>query len=112
MVSKEQVIRALRTYIDNDVLPHAEGNYKIIMNLVKVALTHRADSIFEALKKNSFISMLGVIDEQDCVDMETLVQMLTEGLGTNEFTFKFKVLSSEYVMHISVADIQAIKRYV
>lgn len=112
MASKEQIIKALRMFIDNDMLPKAEGNYKIILNLAKAALSYRADAVFDAIKHNSLVSMLGVIDEQDNVDVDTLSHILMEGLSSNEYTLKFKLLSSEYVMHISAADIQTIKRYI
>ena len=112
VASKEQIIKAIRTFIDNDMLPKAEGNYKIILNLAKAAMTYRADNIFNSLKDNALISMLDVVDEHDNIDVEVLSQILTEGLGSNEFTLKFKFLTSEYTMHFSAADIQTIKRYV
>lgn len=112
MVSKEQIIKAIRTFIDNDMLPKSEGNYRILLNVAKAALNYKADTIFDAIKTNSFISMLGVVDEHDNVDIELLSQILTEALGSNEFTLNFKVLTNEYVMHFSAADIQTIKRYI
>ena len=112
MANKEEIVKAIRMFIDNDALPKAEGNYKIILNLAKSALIHRADAVFNAIKNNSLISMLGVIDEHDNVDIDALVQILSDGLGSNEFTLKFKVFTSEYVMHFSAADIQTIKRYI
>lgn len=112
MTSKEQIIRAIRTFIDNDMLPKAEGNYKIILGLAKAALIHRADAVFETIKNSSLVSMLGVIDDHDNVDVDMLSQILSEGLSSNEFELKFKFLTSEYIMHISAADIQTIKRYI
>lgn len=111
MTTKEQFIKAIHTFIENDMLPKASGNYKIILNTARVALQRKPDAIFELIKNNSLISMLDVIDEQDYVDVETLATILSEGFGSDEFGFNFKIFGKEYVMHFSAADIQTIKRY-
>lgn len=111
MTSKEQFIKAIHTFIENDMLPKATGNYKIILNIVKVAMQYKAAAIFDAVKKNSFISMLNIIDDHDNVDIEMLTQILSEGFGSEEFCFTFDFFGKEYAMHFSAADIQTIKRY-
>ena len=112
MANKEQLIKAIYRFIDNDMLPKAEGNYKIILGIVKSAINHRADKVFEAIKKNSVVAMFDIIDEQDNVDVDTLCKILTDGMGSNEFTLSFKVFTSTYDMHFSAADVQTIKRYI
>ena len=111
MATKEQLTQAIHTFIDNDMLPKAEGNYKIILGVAKAALRFKPDSVFEVIKNNSAVKMLGVIDEYDNIDMETLVKILSEGFGSEEFCFTFRVLGKEYAMHFSAGDIQTIKRY-
>jgi len=112
MASKEQLIKAIYTFIDNDMLSKAEGNYKIILGIAKAAINHRADRVFNAIKNNSLVSMFDIIDEHDNVDVDTLAKVLTDGMGSNEFTLSFKVLTSTYSMHFSAADVQTIKRYI
>lgn len=111
MATKEQLMKAISTFIENDMLPKAEGNYKIILNVAKVVMQHKPDRVFEVIKKNSIIEMLGVIDEHDNIDMDTLVKILSDGFGSEEFSFVFSFFGREYVMHFSAADIQTIKRY-
>lgn len=111
MATKEQLMKAIHTFIENDMLPKAEGNYKIILGVAKAALHFKPDSVFEVIKKNSIVEMLGVIDEHDNIDMDTLVKILSEGFGSEEFRFAFRALGKEYAMHFSAADIQTIKRY-
>lgn len=111
MATKQQLISAVDTFIQNDVLPKAEGNYKIILNIAKVALHYKPDSVFDLIKKNTLISMLGVIDEHDNVDIDMFAKILSEGFGSDEFSFTFNVFGREYTMHFSAADIQSIKRY-
>lgn len=111
MVTKTELLNAISLFIDNDMLPKAEGNYKIILRAAKVAMQYKPDLVFERIKNNSLVSMLGVIDEQDNVDADMLAKMLTEGFGSDELSFSFAFFGKEYTMHFSAADIQTIKRY-
>lgn len=111
MATKDQLMKAVHTFIENDMLPKAEGNYKIILGIAKAALQFKPDSVFDVIKKNSIVEMLDVVDEHDNVDVDTLVKVLSEGFGSEEFCFAFRVLGKEYTMHFSAADIQTVKRY-
>ena len=111
MISKERLITAIYKFIDNDMLPKAEGNYKIVLGIAKAAINYKADKVFEAIKNNSVVSMFEVIDSNDNVDLDTLCNILVDGMGSNEFTLSFKVFTSTFDMHFSAADIQTIKRY-
>lgn len=111
MINKEQFIRAIKAFIENDMLPKAEGNYKIILNTARVAIHYKPDTVFDLIKKNSLISMFDVIDEHDNIDVEMLAKILSEGFGSEEFSFTFNIFGREYKMHFSAADIQTIKRY-
>ena len=112
MATKEQLIKAIYRFIDNDMLPKAEGNYKIVLGIAKSAINYKSDKVFEAIKNNSMISMFDIIDENDNVDVDALCEILTQGMGSEEFTLSFKMFTSTYDMHFSAADIQTIKRYI
>lgn len=112
MVSKDQLLRGILAFIDNDMVPNAEGNYKIILRMAKAAILLKPDSVFETLKNNTFVSMLGVINEHHHIDVDTLARMLSEGIGSDEFTIKFKLLGSDYVLAFSAGDIMSAKRYI
>jgi hypothetical protein len=111
MVTQEQFVNAICVFIDNDMLPKAEGNYKIILNIAKAAMRIKPSIIFDVLKNNSFISMLNVVDEYNNVDADMLAKILTEGLGSDEITLTFGFFGNEYNMHFSAVDIQTVKRY-
>lgn len=112
MITKEQLVDAICEFIDDDMLPKADGNYKILLNTAKVALRYKPDSILKFLKSNSFISMFDIIDDNDNIDMDLLVKILSEGFGSDEFSYVFNFFGKEYALHFSAADIQTIKRYV
>lgn len=54
MATKEQLMKAIHTFIENDMLPKAEGNYKIILNIAKAAMQHKPDLIFEKGQRQFF----------------------------------------------------------
>ena len=111
MVTKEQFMKGLYDFIERDMVPKSSGNYKIILNVAKAAIKHNPDAVFNTIKANGFISMLGVFDENDHIDVESLSHILSEGFGSDEFEFGFKFLGKEYCLHLSGTDIQTLKRY-
>lgn len=111
MATKEQFMNAISSYIEHDMLPNASGNYKIILNIAKAAMQHAPDAVFDRIKNNSLISMLGVIDEQNNVNTDLLATVLASGFGRDEFAFSFAAFGKEYTLHFSADDVQTIKRY-
>lgn len=111
MVNKEQFMNAIHTFIENDMLPKASGNYKIILNTAKAAIRHNPDGVFNLIKNNQLVSMLNVIDSNNMVDVGTMGKILSEGFGSDEFEFSFNIFGKEYTMHFSAGDIQTIERY-
>jgi hypothetical protein len=93
------------------MMPKAEGNYKILLGIAKAAINYKGDKVFEAIKNNSVVAMFEVIDSDNRVDLDSLCNILVDGMGSNEFTLSFKVFTSTFDMHFSAADIQTIKRY-
>ena len=112
MVNKEQLMRGILAFIDNDMIPAAEGNYKIILRMAKAAIMLKPDSVFDLIKNNTFVSMLGVINERNCIDIDTFARMLSEGIGNDEFSMRFKLLGSDYVFAFSASDVMSVKRYI
>lgn len=111
MVNKERFLHAVSTFIENDMVRDAKGNHKIILGIAKAAIRRNPDGVFNALKDNGFVSLLGVIDDHDNVDVDMLVDILSEGFGSDEFSIKFHLLGTEYNIHLSASDMQTIKRY-
>lgn len=111
MLSKEQFITGIHSYISNDMLPKAVGNNKIILRTIQAAARRNPDGLFNFIKNNPIFNMLNVFDEHDNVDIDTFADILTEGFASDEFEFKYNLLGKEYLMHFSAADIQTIKRY-
>lgn len=111
MVNKHQVINGVIQFMDNHMIPRAEGNYKIILRIARSGMQIVPDKIWDAIKGNSLVEMLDVI-KGDEVDLDLLCHILTDGFASDEFSLGFKVLTSEYKIILSGEDIKTVKNYI
>lgn len=111
MVHKNQVISGIIQFMDNQMIPKAEGNYKIILRMARTGLQIAPEKIWEAVKNNTFVEMLGVVNGDE-IDIDSLVRILTEGMGSDEFNLGFKILGGEYKIFLSAEDIRTAKSYI
>ena len=111
MVHKNQVINGIMSFMDNHMIPKAEGNYKIILRTAKAGMMLAPEKVWEIIKNNSLIEMIGIV-EDDTIDIRLLADILAEGLNGDEFALTFNVLGSTYKMHLSKDDIHTLKNYI
>lgn len=112
MATKHQVQNGIILFMDNHMIPEAKGNYKIILRGAKAVMAIKFDSIFEALKNNTLISMAGIIDDADNVDITAAARILHDAFGSDEFSYSFSFLGETYSIHLSADDIGTIKNYI
>ena len=112
MANKHQVINGVILFMDNHMIPKAEGNYKIILRAARAGMQFAPDTIWNAIKSNSLIEMLGVINEEDHVDINSLARILSEGIGTDEFCLGFDVFGQDYKIYITGEDVHTLKSYI
>ena len=111
MVHKNQVINGVIAFMDNNMIPSAKDNYKIILRTARAGIAIAPEKIWDYIKDNAIISMTGAIQE-DQVDIDLLAKILTEGFGADEFHMGFKLLGGEYKIFLSGDDIRALKSYI
>lgn len=111
MVHKNQVINGVMAFMENQMIPHAEGNYKIILRTAKAGMMLAPEKVWELIKGNTLIDMIGVVDG-DTIDIRLLADILSEGFSGDEFTLAFDLLGSSYKIHLSKDDIHSLKNYI
>lgn len=112
MANKHQVINGVILFMDNHMIPKAEGNYKIILRAAKAGMQIAPDKIWNAIKSNSLIEMLGVVSADDQVDLNNLARILSEAIGTDEFCLGFDVLGQDFKIYITGEDVHTLKNYI
>lgn len=72
MVTYEQVITGLSKFIDSEIISQLTGNSKILLGIGAGVALKKSDVLFNNLRNNNAIKMLGIIDEEGHIDIETL----------------------------------------
>ena len=112
MVNKRQVINGIIAYMDNHMIPHAEGNYKIILRTAKAGMVVVPDKFWDLIKNNTLVTMTGAIVDDEHIDIESFSRIISEGFGNDEFNFVLDVLGQEYRIYLKAEDIHALKNYI
>lgn len=111
MVHKNKVINGVMAFMDSNMIPNADGNYKIILRTARAGMAIAPDKIWNIIKDNAIIAMTGAVNEE-YVDVDLLARILTEGFGNDEFNLGFRFLGEGYKICLSGDDIRTLKSYI
>lgn len=111
MVHKDKVISGVMAFMDNNMIPSAKDNYKIILRTIRSGMAIAPEKVWNLIKDNAIIAMTGAV-EGDYVDVDLLARILMEGFGGDEFSLGFKLLGGEYKIFLSGDDIRSLKGYI
>ena len=111
MVHKDKVISGVMAFMDNNMIPNAKDNYKIILRTIRGGMAIAPERVWHLIKDNAIIAMTGAVEE-DYVDVDLLARILMEGFGSDEFSLGFKLLGGEYKIFLSGDDIRSLKGYI
>ena len=76
MIPYNQVVNGVTKYIDNEILPKVEGLSKIAVGIMLAGAVKRGDSIIEQIKAIPVVKMIGIVDDENRVDIETIYEEL------------------------------------
>ena len=111
MVNKHQVINGIMAFMDNNMIPTAKDNYKIILRTVRAGMSIAPDKFWDLIKDNAIIAMTGAVDG-DRVDIDLLARILADGFGSDEFSLGFKLLGGDYKIYLTGDDVRVLKSYI
>lgn len=110
-MNKHQILNGVVAYINNEMIPNAKANDRIILRGARELVSLRFDHIFEALRNNSFVAMAGLINGDD-MDIEATARIASEAIGTDEFVIPINFLGLKFDFALSASDIATIKSYI
>lgn len=76
MVPYNQVVNGITKYIDNEIVPKVEGLSKLAVGIMLASAVKRGDGIVAQMKAIPFVKMLGIVDDDNRVDVETIYEEL------------------------------------
>lgn len=76
MIPYNQVVNGVTKYIDSEILPKVEGLSKIVVGVVLAGAVKKGDALVEQIKAIPIVKMIGIVDDENRVDIETIYEEL------------------------------------
>lgn len=83
MVSVDKIEQGVADYLDAELMPQIKGDgfEKVVVGTATSLLIRRSGKIIEGYKDNKFVKMLGIMDDEGNVDVETLKDELKKNIS-------------------------------
>ena len=92
MYSYAQVINGLTRFIDNDIVPKVNGWQKWVIGGGAGLILSNAKNVFNQLKDNDVVKLLGVIDEDDYIDVDKIYREFKKQASKTDITLNIPML--------------------
>ena len=109
MYDLRQIIKGLSMFVDNDILPKVSGWQKWVIGAGMGVALDKSVNIFEELKNNEMVKMLGIIDRNDNVDVDTLYKEIKKQAQKSSVTFNIPMLG---ILTLNDKDVDKIYEYI
>jgi DNA-binding transcriptional regulator LsrR (DeoR family) len=94
MYDYNKVINGVAKYIDDEIVNKITGWQRwVVGSGVGIALSN-ATNVFNQLKNNEFVKMLGVIDEKDRIDVDKIYKELKKQAQKGAITFNAPMIGA------------------
>lgn len=82
MVSVDKIEKGIANYLDGELMPQLQGNgvEKVIIGTAASLFIHRAGAVIEGYKDNKIVKMLGIMNENGDIDVDTLVEEVKKNI--------------------------------
>lgn len=96
MVSVNKIEQGLANYIDAELMPQVgrNGLEKVLIGTTVSLFIRRSGSIIESYKDNKMVRMLGIMDEDGNVDVDTLVEELKKNISKDGVKVELPVIGT------------------
>lgn len=109
MVTLQQVQHGLSQFVSNELTSKMTGAQKWIFGAGAELYIGNIASIFDKLKAHPMVSALGVIDEQDQIDIDKLYQVVLKQADQSPMTIDIPMVGA---FTFGRADVEALYRYI
>lgn len=94
MYNLGQVVRGISEYLDNEIVYKISGWQRWVVGAGLGVSLNRSTEIFNELKKNEIVKTLGLIDNDDKIDVDTIYKELVKQAKKGAITFNLPMIGS------------------
>lgn len=109
MVNVGQVQNGITRYLDNEIVKNMTGWQKWTFGAFGAIAVSRAGDIFETLKNNQMVAALGVIDNNDMIDIDTIYREFKRQAQAGAITIDVPVLGA---LSLNETDVDKMYNYI
>lgn len=108
MYNYNRVMSGVTKYIDNEIVSKLnDWRGWVLGGALGISLS-KFDTVFEELKKNGFVKMLGVV-QGDMIDVDTIYKELKKQASKGSITFTIPMVGA---LTLSDKDVDVLYRYI
>lgn len=109
MYDYNKVINGITKYIDTEIVDKISGWQKwIVGGAMGIALSNTTN-VFNQIKNNEFIKMLGVIDKNDKIDVDKIYAEIKKQAKKSAITFNAPIIG---VLTLNEQDVNKIYEFI
>lgn len=109
MYEYSKVLNGITTYIDREIVDKINGWQKwVVGSGIGIAMSN-STNVFNELKKNQVVKMLGVIDKDDKIDVEKIYKELKKQARKGAITFDVPLVGT---MTLNEQDVDKLYQYI
>ena len=109
MVTYQALVKGISTFIDKEILTKLSGTSKMLMGIGAGVAIKRSENIYEVLKNNSIMKMLGIIDQQGNIDIDILYEELKKQVEKEEIMLDIPVIG---LLKLNAGDVDKLIYYI
>ena len=96
MVPLSRIEQGLASYLDAELMPQFDKNgvEKVIVGTAASLLIRKASTIVAGYKDNKVVKMLGIMDDECNIDVDTLVEEIKKNIDNDGFVIEIPVLGT------------------
>lgn len=109
MVTLAQVQAGVEKYLETEILSKIPGWQKWVLGAAASRMLSRSGEIFNTLKNNPVVSAMGVIDEQDQIDIDAIYREFSKQAQRGAITFDIPLMGA---LTVNLGDIDRLYNYI
>lgn len=94
MVTYDQFLRGLTTFIDQEIMPKMDGFKKLAFGVGSSIAIKKGENMFNLIRDNKLVHALEILDEQNNINIDVLVEEMKEKMGNEIYKIDIPMIGT------------------